>query len=71
MKRIRSVNFGGIVEFEDLVVATLPPMSDSDELVVGRQPDCELVVNDSSVSKRPCRAWASTGLGARWVSSAP
>lgn len=38
-------------EFEDLVVATLPELG-ADPLVVGRLPDCDLVIDDPSVSKR-------------------
>ena len=38
--------------FDDLHVSTLPPLSGVDELSVGRQPDCELIVDDPSVSKR-------------------
>ena len=38
--------------FDDLHVATLPPLSGVDEMSVGRQPDCELIVDDPSVSKR-------------------
>jgi hypothetical protein len=41
-----------LFEFEELMVATLPPLMASDELTVGRQPDCELVIDDKSVSKR-------------------
>jgi hypothetical protein len=41
-----------LFEFEDLQVATLPPLSGHDELTVGRQPDCELVIDHKSVSKR-------------------
>ncbi|MBX7100148.1 MAG: FHA domain-containing protein [Myxococcaceae bacterium] len=37
--------------FDDLVVATLPPLQGVDRLTVGRQPDCDLVVDDASVSK--------------------
>ena len=37
---------------DDLVVATLPPIHGSEELMVGRLPDCDLVVDDPSVSKR-------------------
>ena len=33
-------------------VANLPPLRGQDELSVGRQPDCDLVVNHASVSKR-------------------
>jgi hypothetical protein len=40
------------LETEDLQVATLPPLRSEDELRVGRQPDCDLVIDDESVSKR-------------------
>ncbi|MHB8873581.1 MAG: FHA domain-containing protein [Myxococcaceae bacterium] len=38
--------------FDDLIVATLPPLQGVDELSVGRQPDCDLIVDDPSVSKQ-------------------
>ncbi len=39
--------------FEELSVATLPPLEGVDQLVVGRQPDCDLVIEgEKSVSKR-------------------
>lgn len=41
-----------IREFTELMVATLPPVRTHDELVVGRQPDCDLVIDEASVSKR-------------------
>lgn len=41
-----------LFQFEGLAVATLPPLQGVDELSVGRQADCDLVVNDASVSKR-------------------
>lgn len=41
-----------IHEFHDLLVTSLPPMQDKDSLVVGRQPDCDLIIEDPSVSKR-------------------
>ncbi|HME90321.1 MAG TPA: FHA domain-containing protein [Myxococcaceae bacterium] len=41
-----------LFEFEDLSVAILPPLTGMDELTVGRQPDCDLVIDDASVSKR-------------------
>lgn len=42
-----------LFEFENLQVATLPPMSDDDSsLTVGRLPDCDLVIDHKSVSKR-------------------
>jgi len=41
-----------LFEFEDLAVATLPPLQGIDELRVGRQPDCDLIIDDPSVSKQ-------------------
>ncbi|MDQ3265681.1 MAG: FHA domain-containing protein [Myxococcota bacterium] len=42
-----------LFEFENLEVATLPPMSEADPVLsVGRLPDCELVIDHKSVSKR-------------------
>jgi hypothetical protein len=41
-----------LCQFEDLAVATLPPMSEASELQVGRQPDCDLVLDHTSVSKQ-------------------
>ena len=41
-----------LFQFDSLGVATLPPLQGVDELTVGRQPDCDLVVNHGSVSKR-------------------
>lgn len=38
--------------FDDLVVSTLPPLGASADLTVGRLPDCELMVDEPSVSKR-------------------
>lgn len=38
--------------FDDLVVATVPPLQGVDELSVGRQPDNDLVLDDPSVSKK-------------------
>ncbi|MBI5534567.1 MAG: FHA domain-containing protein [Deltaproteobacteria bacterium] len=40
------------IETEDLDVAILPPMGSADELLVGRQPDCDLVIDHDSVSHR-------------------
>jgi hypothetical protein len=40
-----------LFEFEDLQIATLPPMAE-EELTVGRLPDCDLVIDHKSVSKR-------------------
>ncbi len=41
-----------LFEFEELSVATLPPLAETDELSVGRLPDCDLILEHSSVSKR-------------------
>ena len=41
-----------IFEFEDLLVTTLPPLARMEELSVGRLPDCDVVLDDASVSKR-------------------
>lgn len=41
-----------LLEMNDLMVATLPPLKESEELTVGRLLDCELVIDDPSVSKR-------------------
>jgi hypothetical protein len=38
-------------QFDDLGIATLPPIHGSEELLVGRLPDNELVIDDPSVSK--------------------
>jgi hypothetical protein len=43
---------GLLFQFDSLVVATLPPLQGIDEISVGRLPDCDLVVDDPSVSKR-------------------
>lgn len=45
---------GAPVEFEELIVAPLPPpLPDGTmELVIGRGPDCDLVVDDAAVSTR-------------------
>ncbi|MFL5348353.1 MAG: FHA domain-containing protein [Hyalangium sp.] len=39
-------------QFDDLGVATLPPIHGSEELQIGRLPDNDLVIDDPSVSKR-------------------
>ncbi len=41
-----------VLSFEQLVIATLPPVREKDTLTVGRLPDCDLVVENPSVSKR-------------------
>jgi pSer/pThr/pTyr-binding forkhead associated (FHA) protein len=50
-----------IFEFDDLVVATLPPIDKGVPLNVGRMPDCDLVIDDASVSKHHANvAWDGT-----------
>lgn len=41
-----------LFQFDELVVATLPPMEGVSSLTVGRLPDCDLVLDDPSVSKK-------------------
>ena len=41
-----------LFQFDELSVATVPPLNGVDELSVGRQPDSDLVLDDPSVSKR-------------------
>lgn len=49
-----------LFDLDNLVVATLPPMTQETSLLVGRLPDCELVVDDPSVSKHHARlTWSS------------
>ena len=40
-----------IFEFDDLQIATLPPLRDVDEIIVGRLPGSDLMIDDASVSK--------------------
>jgi hypothetical protein len=52
------------LHFDSLTVATLPPVGGIDELTVGRQPDCDLVVNEPSVSKRHAKlCWHGPNVG--------
>ncbi len=41
-----------LFEFDNLLITTLPPLARVEELSVGRLPDCDLVIDDASVSKR-------------------
>lgn len=41
-----------VLSFDTLVLATLPPVRDVDTLTIGRLPDCDVVVENPSVSKR-------------------
>jgi pSer/pThr/pTyr-binding forkhead associated (FHA) protein len=47
-------------KFQELDVATIPPLSSEEALTIGRLPDCELVIDDPSVSKHHARiSWKS------------
>lgn len=41
-----------LFQFDNLCVATLPPFKGNEALTIGRLPDCDVVVDDPSVSKR-------------------
>ncbi|WP_224363410.1 FHA domain-containing protein [Hyalangium versicolor] len=41
-----------LFEFENLLVATLPPLGETDSITFGRLPDCDVVLEDKSVSKQ-------------------
>ena len=40
-----------LFEFEDLLITTLPPLARVEALRVGRLPDCDVFIDDASVSK--------------------
>ena len=40
-----------LFELDDLSITTLPPLDSHENLKVGRLPDCDVVVDDPSVSK--------------------
>ncbi len=51
-EKVSSGALGLLFQFDELVVASVPPLQGVDELSVGRQPDNELVLDDPSVSKK-------------------
>jgi pSer/pThr/pTyr-binding forkhead associated (FHA) protein len=51
-ERVTTQALSILFEFDDLRVATLPPVDGEGALSVGRLPDCDLVLDDASVSKR-------------------
>lgn len=53
-----------LARFDDLVVATLPPLENEAELLVGRTAECTLIIHDPSVSKRHAMLrWDRTQAG--------
>jgi hypothetical protein len=48
----RLVRGAAVDEFDELEVVTLPPVSQGDRFVVGRSPDCEVVLDEATVSGR-------------------
>jgi pSer/pThr/pTyr-binding forkhead associated (FHA) protein len=44
-----------LFSIDDLAVTILPILKTEDELIVGRQADCDLVIDDPSVSKQHAR----------------
>jgi hypothetical protein len=52
---LEAMQLAVILRFDELVVASLPPLRSTDELTVGRLPSCDLVINDPSVSKEHAR----------------
>lgn len=52
MGSLESLQVSMLLNFDALLVATLPPLRTHDALTVGRLPSCELVINDPSVSKQ-------------------
>lgn len=45
----------GVFDFEDLWVATLPPICVDDSFRVGRAPDCDVIIDEDTVSKAHAR----------------
>lgn len=45
----------GVFDFEDLWVATLPPIRNGITFVLGRSPDCDVVIDADTVSKQHAR----------------
>lgn len=51
-EKVSSGALGLLFQFDELVVASVPPLHGVDQLTVGRQPDNDLVLDDPSVSKK-------------------
>ncbi|MFL5354655.1 FHA domain-containing protein [Archangium sp.] len=52
MGSLESRQVSMLLNFDQLQVATLPPLREQDVLAVGRLPSCDLVINEPSVSKQ-------------------
>jgi hypothetical protein len=52
MGSLEALQVSMLLNFDQLQVATLPPLRSQDVLSVGRLPSCDLVINDPSVSKQ-------------------
>jgi hypothetical protein len=50
-EKVSAGALGLLFQFDELVVASVPPLHGVDQLTVGRQPDSDLVLDDPSVSK--------------------
>src|SRR5688572_20880166 len=55
---------GLLFQFERLQIATLPPLKGDERFLVGRGPDCDLVVDHPSVSKNHAELHWSQATGA-------
>lgn len=51
-EKVSAGALGLLFQFDELVVASVPPLEGVDQLTVGRQPDNDLVLDDPSVSKK-------------------
>lgn len=48
----------GVLDFDDLWVATLPPLREEDEFIIGRTADCDVLLDEGTVSKHhACIRW--------------
>lgn len=52
---IRQRKRTSVFDFDESWVATLPPMAKHDSFTLGRSPDCDLVIDEGTVSKHHAR----------------